>query len=667
MMARLSFFLFLLQLAYAVALPASRLTVAGLAESYENPILGPSAPVRDLAFSSGNLRLVMTSGNAAPVIAGDVTVGIFFRGSGSLTYDSVDPLERTVALFNTEKGTKLKVKETEQGLQFQTPFEQVLLWGLPDTLPDLARGDGTVLQPYFGKHREWYTQDWLEPPSLLFLKPRIEDPSAKIFRAEVTTGTEKLVYLFDPVHQQSETLYHLIQRRSIAESLEVVILSDQPVGRDRRDFKDPELILSDVTYELTASGGNDASISVVETLLPIGRDQRIFRFNQYSQVYYRGTRHYRVTSVKDDSGKPLSHFHKYNELVIELPEPAPSEQPFKIHFEIEGDFLIRPGGDSYWQLGLGPWFPMPEFRGRYFTVSSTVRVKKPFIPLAPGTTLSRREEGDYNVLVNRIDKPVFGTVVLAGKYKYQEETKKGITVRVATYGGKVGGSMKELTNLAFKIIDFYEPYLGPFPFSEYNIIEINSYGFGQGPPATMYITQEAFNSRVGRLNRLFSQGINHRFAHEIAHQYWGHVVKAAGGEDTWIHESFAEYSSAFVVKRLKGKTGYDALIAEWKSDAKEAHQLSSIPLANRIMDPAERDLNRWRRNQLVYSKGAYLLTALHRDLGDDMFFSFLRSAQGNFAWRLVTTKNLIALLEHMTKRDFDPFFERYYWGTEMPE
>ncbi len=660
-------FYFLLFLFCATALPASRLTVAGLAESYENPILGPSAPVRDLAFSSGNLRLVMATGDAAPVIAGDQTVGLFFRGSGSLTYASVDPLEKVVSLFNAEKATRLKVKETANGLQFQTPFEQALIWAPPGKLPELAPGDGAAVQQHFEKHREWFTRDWFEPPSLLFLKSRLEGPSATIVRAEVTAGDDQLVYHSDPVHQQSERLYSLIKRKSIVESLRPIILSDQPIGRDRRDFQNPELILSDMVYELTASDGKDAKISVTETLVPVGRDQRVFRLNQLSQVYYRGKRYYRVTSVKDGAGRPLPYFHKYNNLVVELPEAVPAEQPFKIRFEIEGDFLIRPEGDSYWQLGLGPWFPMPDYRGRYFTVHSTVRVKKPFVPLAPGKTLSRHEEGDYNVLVNQIDKPVFGTVVLAGKYRFAEETKKGVTIRVATYGGKVGGPIKELTNLCFKIIDFYEPYLGPFPFPEYNIIEINSFGFGQGPPATMYITQEAFNPRVGQLNRLFSQGINHRIAHEVAHQYWGHVVRAAGSEDTWIHESFAEYSSAFVVKRLRGKTGYNALVADWKSDAKEAHELSSIPLANRIMNPAERDWNFRRRNQLIYDKGAYLLTALHRELGDDMFFSFLRSAQGNFAWRLVNTRNLIALLEHMTKRDFDPFFDRYYWGMEMPE
>jgi len=126
--------------------------------------------------------------------------------------------------------------------------------------------------------------------------------------------------------------------------------------------------------------------------------------------------------------------------------------------------------------------------------------------------------------------------------------QNGLTIRVATYGTKNTLAMKKLTSLAFKMIAFYEPFLGPFPFKEFNIIEINEYGFGQAPPATMFITKEAFNPVEDEVSRIFSKGINHRFAHEIAHQYWGHVVKMGSFDEQWITESFAEYSSSFIVK-----------------------------------------------------------------------------------------------------------------------
>jgi hypothetical protein len=90
----------------------------------------------------------------------------------------------------------------------------------------------------------------------------------------------------------------------------------------------------------------------------------------------------------------------------------------------------------------------------------------------------------------------------------------------------------------------YEGFLGPFPFRELNIIEIPDYGWGQAPPGTLFITQEAFNPIMDEANQLFSGGVNQRFAHEIAHQYWGTVVKSPSREEQWLEEAFAEYCAA---------------------------------------------------------------------------------------------------------------------------
>ena len=49
----------------------------------------------------------------------------------------------------------------------------------------------------------------------------------------------------------------------------------------------------------------------------------------------------------------------------------------------------------------------------------------------------------------------------------------------------------------------------------------------------MFITKEAFDPLV-ETNQFFTQGINERFAHEIAHQYWGIVVKMPSHEEQWL-------------------------------------------------------------------------------------------------------------------------------------
>ena len=125
--------------------------------------------------------------------------------------------------------------------------------------------------------------------------------------------------------------------------------------------------------------------------------------------------------------------------------------------------------------------------------------------------------------------------------------------------------MKQLSDLAFSIIEYYEQFLGPFPFPEFDILEINDWGFGQAPPGVMFITKEAFNPLMGEDEPALLQGINERFAHEIAHQYWAHVVKMPSLQEQWLTESFAEYSAALFLKQFKGNSTYNSLVNHWKS------------------------------------------------------------------------------------------------------
>lgn len=160
-------------------------------------------------------------------------------------------------------------------------------------------------------------------------------------------------------------------------------------------------------------------------------------------------------------------------------------------------------------------------------------------------------------------------------------------------------------------------------------------------------------------------GINHRFAHEIAHQYWGHVVKMGSYQEQWITESFAEFSACLVMRQLKGESGYDAMVSGWRASAKMSHDRAPIPMANRLVG-ATRDAFA-HRTHLVYDKGAYVLAKLHEELGEDMFLSFLRSYQGVFAWKFGTTQEMVTLLKKLTGEDYSEFFEEYFWGTSLPE
>jgi peptidase M1-like protein len=666
----------------AAALPAERTAAAepNLAETVERfeglRVEGTSAPVSNLTLTIGHLKLLCRSGNASPVRAGEEVVGLFFQGTGSLEYRSEDPVEFPTAAFNVREVSSLTVEKTAKDLLLRGAFTRALFLGAGWAVPEVSGRDGPSLESAFRAQREKFRGAQISPPSHLFAQQAIDSPSSEVAVAVLDGGKDDLVYVFDSIVDRSESLVelHSGSGRGRNRFLFPAVLSDQPIGRDRRDPIPPRFFLTDVDLSLSASAGKDAAISVVETVVPEGQKQRLFRFGLINTlsvpVGMSGweSRNYRIRKVSDEAGHAVLFDHRYGEVAVEMPAAVEPGRSAKIFFEIVGDFLVRPGGDNFWELGLGggDWFPQPDLNGQFFTWHCTVRVKKPFVPFASGVTASRRSEGDENILETRTDKPIQFPAVLAGRYESREETREGLTIRVASYAMRNERAMKQLTSLAFGIVEYYQKFLGPFPFPEFNILEINSWGFGQAPPGIMFITQEAFNPLMGETNQLFSQGINERFAHEIAHQYWGQVVKMTGEEEQWLTESFAEYSAAVFLKAFRGQATYDNLLRHWKSEASSAVDASSIALANRLRVPSD-PMKQFRlRTGLIYDKGSWLLAVLHKELGDQTFLTFLKSYQKTFRWKYGSTKTVAGLLQALTQKDYMPFFEANYWGTGMP-
>lgn len=632
---------------------------------------GPSRSVLDVEIPAGHLVLHLMAGSVAPVVAGNDVVGFFFQGGGSFEYTTDDPVERPIVEYNVAKNTGLTAALEGKALVIRDHFREVLWLSGDAAVPNLPQGPtGAALEAAFDKHRERFGRVQAPPLAQGFTARRLNGGDGPFVRAEISGGTEDLLYTLDAVNEKTESLYSLRKGDALPDRLYRTTLSSRPFGSDWRSPVLPRVMLTAVDFTLTASNGKDVALSVTETLTGLGRPSSVVLLHLDDTRFGRNAldpRTLRVKGVFDEGGAPVPFDHAKDEIAIGLPSPLAPGTAVKLRFELEGDILYRPAGDSYWILGTDAWFPQPDLSGQFYTVHATAKVKQPFIPLMPGTTVRRAHEGDWNVLETRVDRPVQFMVVLAGKYGFEEETKDGVTVRVASYAMKNPHAIRKLMNLTQKIIAFDQGFLGPFPFPEFNVIEINDLGWGQAPPGVMFITSEAFNPVGDSLNELYSKGINERFAHEIAHQYWGHVVKMPSEEEQWITESFAEICAGIVIRDLRGKSDFAGLQAVWKLRAGEASAIAPIPLANRIRNHTNPSRAWTARTYLLYAKGPWLLNAVREKIGDQRFLVFLRSCQATLAWKFGTTEMVEKVLEAVTKEDWKPFFDADYWGTGMPK
>jgi hypothetical protein len=629
-----------------------------------------AAAVNNATWSVGHMKLHLTSGSIARVMAGNVAIGVFFKGNGSFDYETVEAAELPVVVHNVKALAHLTMTADTNHAILSDDFTEVLLVGGGAAMPEVTGSGGAALGDALKEHAALYDRLRFAPKSHVLAVQKFSSPSSKVAIAEFRGGKDNIVYTLDDIDESLYTAYQPVTYgtdRRLDAWLVPGLLSSQPVGHDHWTTPRPSFTLTAVDYALTADGDN-ATLDVTETIARSSAAQNVLRFQMNKAEFVKPGapfRKYNVLSVRDEQGRSLPFDHQSPGDLVVAVDGIPGA-PIKLKFSIDGDFLVRQGGDNAWQLYVGdPWLPLPvELNGCAFTIHSVLKVKKPFIGIAPGNTISRRDEGDYNIVENLVDKPVQFTTAEGGKYTIYEEKHGARTIRVATYGLKNDRASKQLANLAAGLIDYYEFFLGTFPFTEFNIIQVNTYGYGQAPPGTMYITNEAFNPTLTETDQVFSEGINERFAHEIAHQYWAHVVRMPSYEEQWLTESFAEYSAALALKKLmpQGDAVYNRLVASWRTRAKQAAAIAPIPYANHI----EKDES-GARTALLYDKGPLLLYTIHKEIGDTPFLTFMKSYTKTFNFKFGTTKDVAGLLGVITKKDWKPFFDQYFWGTAMPQ
>jgi hypothetical protein len=637
----------------------------------------PAKTVGNYTFTLAHATFTFYSGRASRILYGDQVVGICFKGNGSMDLLSQLPVEYAALEYNLAHNGAPAALKGPDGLHTGTRFQQAIIWMGGREIQPFSGPDDTSLEGVLQAVRDQFQSTQVANGLSGVLARKANGGDLPYIQADMDGGTTPFIYEYDPTHLRFETLYLLSRENMDNPSLKgmynPVTLSHQPIGWDLHQPVFGDYMLKSVDVDLTQTAPFQGLLKVKEIIQPTFAPLKVIRlnfqgthwgYNGYSPIAHHAT----IAKVTDAQGQALTFIQDGNEVSVQLATAADPKTPVELNFQIEGDFLVPPTNGNYWQLGTTAWYPQPELNGQLHTWHAIVRVKKPYLAFSGGNTVRRWQENGYEAIETRSDTPIAFGVVLAGEYTVQRETRQNLTVEVATYGGNAQFT-KGLMDIAFLSISYYENFLGPYPYKEFHILEKNEWGYGQAPATVMFITKEAFNQTLTQLNQAVAQGVRGRFVHEIAHQWWGTVVKMPNEDEQWLTESFAEICASLCLQdwpQHRADNDYAKLIATWKTEGAFAADKATIPTANYIYNPTDSYQNFRIRTGLIYNKGAWLLQCIRQEIGDQAFLTFLKSYQRNFRWRFGTTKDVVGLLNFITKKDWQPWFEQNYWGTGMP-
>jgi hypothetical protein len=172
------------------------------------------------------------------------------------------------------------------------------------------------------------------------------------------------------------------------------------------------------------------------------------------------------------------------------------------------------------------------------------------------------------------------------------------------------------------------------------------------PEKGLYFRTPAMGYREGDTDELAgtrsSLGL---VAHELVHQWFGNYVTCKDWSHIWLNEGFATYYEALYLEHAHG---HDEFL--WSMLRKARGVLDRpndvIPIVYRGYDDPEEQFG-FR----AYPKGAWILHMLRSQLGPELYRRCVQTYLERHPFGVVTTEDLVKVVEELSGRDWDRFFE----------
>lgn len=440
----------------------------------------------------------------------------------------------------------------------------------------------------------------------------------------------------------------------------------------------------------------------------------------------------RVKSVKDESGNALVFVQEKKEedadFGVILPEAKQIGKPFKITVEYDGtDALREAGSGNFILIPRSTWYPNNPASsfGDRAAFDVTFRVPKKFVMIGVGSRVGNETmDGDL-----KVSKWSSGGIELAvagfnyGDFKTKELKDEATGLMLEAYTNKVlpdeirslqmqidqaesAGAVTETTlgalntgsmattvlNEAQNSVRIYTQYFGKVPYGRMAMTQQPAAFFGQAWPTLVFMPYTAFFGDTYRVQLFGIKGGTDGFwrevaAHEVAHQWWGHMVGWTSYRDQWMSEGFAEFSTSLYIQYVKKDTS--KFIDFWEEQRRRILEGTPATKGRKpyTVGPVTQGyrLNSAKTGavaqSMIYPKGAFILHMLRMMMfdyqgktGDARFQKMMQDfLAANYNKDISTNDFKIAVEKYMNpamdldeNSKMDWFFNEWVYGTEIP-
>ena len=329
--------------------------------------------------------------------------------------------------------------------------------------------------------------------------------------------------------------------------------------------------------------------------------------------------------------------------------------------------LGYPASDAHlWSQGepteSRQWFPGFDAPNEKFTSEMICHVPDGMVVLSNGKLMSSDLDAAKGLRAFRWlqDKPHSNYLIalVAGYLKAIEDKHRDIPLALYCPASQVAFAKNTFEGTK-EMMAFFEEEIGvPYPWDKYYQVAVSDYHWGGMENTTLTVLNESTLYPDGFGTLRSSEGL---VAHELAHQWFGDLITCKDWSHLWLNEGFATYYDALYEGH---KHGRDQMLFAMKQNAESVLNAGDdrTPIVYRgFGDPEEQFGYR------AYPKGSWILHMLRHQLGETLYRQCIQTYVERNKFGNVETEDLARVIEELSGRSFDAFFDQYVYHGQQPD
>ena len=308
------------------------------------------------------------------------------------------------------------------------------------------------------------------------------------------------------------------------------------------------------------------------------------------------------------------------------------------------------------------WYPCFDSPNEKFTSELTCHVPAGMTAISNGRLVSKSKDAATGLTTFHWsqEQPHANYLIslIAGYFKKLEGKHNNVPLTFLTPPSEFAEAANSFRETD-EIMTFFEKEIGvPFPWAKYSQTCVNDFVAGgmENTSATTLTDSTLFTAASETIRS--SQGL---VAHEMAHQWFGDLVTCKDWSHIWLNEGFATYYQVLFEGQ---KNGRDALLYDLYGMARSVTGVANDvnPIVRRdFKDPSE------MFGYLAYPKGGWVLHMLRSQLGEELYRKCIQTHLERHRYGSVTTEDLRKVIEELSGRSFDQFFDQWLYHAHYPE